>query len=355
MIAALVAVVIAVLAIAIDLPGPSIDDVFSSDSSGDPLNLEPCTPDSEQLKFPDGGAASGHWRRAPRLPVARDELRAASVGKRIFIAGGQTRRPDGRLRSVSALFVLDTRTGKVTRGPKLPVPLDHSAVASDGTNVWAAGGFSNFKARGDVLRYSPKRRRWSKVTQLRLPRGGAGAEFIDGRLYVVGGAPPTLPDPNQKPYGALESFDPRTGHWTPGPDMPTARHHLATTVLDGKLYVIGGRTPGEFSLPAFERYDPQTDDWTKLPPLPLGVGGVAAASVAGQIVALGGGDDAEQWVTPASWAFDPDVGRWRRLPDLSVARHGHTAASVGSRVYAIGGAPCPGFGHTASIESLTVR
>jgi len=355
MIAVLVVVLIPVLALTTDLPGPSIDDVLGSGSGGDPLNLDPCTPSADKLRFPESGAASGRWRRAARLPIARDELRAATVGHRIFMLGGHGRRPDGRLRSVSALWVLDTRTGKVTRGPNVPVPLDHAAVASDGANVWAAGGFSNFTARGDVLRYSPRERRWTTVTQLRLPRGAGGAEFIDGRLYVVGGSPPTLPDPNQKPYASLDSFDPRTGRWTPGPDMPTARHHLATAVLDGKLYVLGGRRPGEFSLAAFERYDPKTDEWTKLPPLPLGAGGIAAATVAGQIVALGGGDDGEQWVTPASWAFDPGVGRWRRLPDLSVARHGHTAAAVGARVYAIGGSPCPGFGRTASIESLTVH
>jgi N-acetylneuraminic acid mutarotase len=172
---------------------------------------------------------------------------------------------------------------------------------------------------------------------------------------VVGGSPPTLPVPNQKPYTFLEIFDPRTGRWTLGPGMPTARHHLATAVLDGKLYVLGGRQPGDFSLTAFERFDPETGEWAELPALPEGAGGLAAASAGGLIIATGGGDDGEGWVTPATWAFDPDAARWRRLADLSVARHGHAAAAVGRRVFAIGGSPCPGFGNTPSIESLTVR
>lgn len=351
----MLALATAALALAVDVPGPSLRDLVGSGENGDPLNLDPCTPSEDTVRLPDDKAAAGTWRRAARLPVARDELRAAAIGRRVYIAGGQSRRPDGRLRSVPTLFVLDTRTGRVSRGPNMPVALDHSAVASDGRTLWAAGGFSNFKASGDVLRYSPRTRRWKTVTHLRLPRGAGGAGFIDGRLYVVGGAPPTLPNPNRTPYGALESYDPATGRWTPGPDMPTPRHHLAATVLGGKLYVIGGREPGEFSLDSFESYDPRTKQWTKLPPLPFGVGGDGAVTVEGRIVVIGGGDDAEHWVAPAAWSFDPDEGTWRRLSDLNVARHGHATAAVGDTAFAIGGAPCPGFGRTASIESLTVR
>jgi hypothetical protein len=343
------------LAVLVDLPGPGLREVIGSDGDDDPLNLEPCTPSQDTVRLPDGGETSERWRRAGRLPVARDELRAVPVGRRVFILGGHGRRPDGRLESVPSMSVLDTRSGRVTRAPDMPVPLDHAAAASDGRSVWVAGGFSNFEASGDVLRYSPGERRWTTEPSLRFARGGGGAEFIDGRLYVVGGSPPTLPVPNQKPYTFLEIFDPRTGRWTLGPGMPTARHHLGTAVLDGKLYVLGGREPGDFSLAAFERYDPETNQWTEMPPLPQGAGGLAAAGVGGQIVALGGGDDAEGWVTPATWAFDPDAARWRRLADLSVARHGHAAAVVGRQVLALGGAPCPGFGNTPSIESLIVR
>ena len=70
------------------------------------------------------------------------------------------------------------------------------------------------------------------------------------------------------------------------------------------------------------------------------------------LVAIGGGDDAEAWVTPATWALDADEGGWHRLADLNVARHGHGAAAVGSEVFVFGGAPCPGYGVTDAVESL---
>jgi N-acetylneuraminic acid mutarotase len=136
--------------------------------------------------------------------------------------------------------------------------------------------------------------------------------------------------------------------------MPTGRHHFDSAVLDGQVYAIGGRTAGDYSMDAVEVYDPDTGEWEQLASLPLGTSGQTVEAAAGRVVVLGGGDDLEGWVTPATWAYDPRRDEWRRLADLSVPRHGHASAVIGDKVYVFGGAPCPGFGHTASVESLAV-
>ena len=41
-------------------------------------------------------------------------------------------------------------------------------------------------------------------------------------------------------------YDPATDTWTVLPSMPTARNHVAAGVVDGKLYVVGGRFGGGF-------------------------------------------------------------------------------------------------------------
>ena len=51
--------------------------------------------------------------------------------------------------------------------------------------------------------------------------------------------------------------------------MLTAREHLASALLDGKLYVIGGKTAGiAANIEANEIYDPITDKWSILEPMP---------------------------------------------------------------------------------------
>jgi N-acetylneuraminic acid mutarotase len=180
---------------------------------------------------------------------------------------------------------------------------------------------------------------------------------VADRLYAVSGAPRTFPELGAKPYSSLEIYDFRSGRWTPGPPIPTARHHTAAAVVAGKLYVAGGRVPDDFSDNAFERLDPRSGHWEKLPPLPLGAGGLAAVAARGKVVVIGGDDErnwtaGRGWVTGSTWSFDPARSRWRRLPDLGVPRHAHAAAVAAGRIYVFGGATCPGFGRTDAAESL---
>jgi N-acetylneuraminic acid mutarotase len=72
--------------------------------------------------------------------------------------------------------------------------------------------------------------------------------------------------------------------------MPTARHHAASAVVDGKLYVVGRRIGEELNnVDLIEMYDPVTDTWTtELEPMPSKRSGIGAVSANGFIYVLGG-------------------------------------------------------------------
>ncbi len=61
----------------------------------------------------------------------------------------------------------------------------------------------------------------------------------------------------------------RAATWTQKADMPTARNWLSTSVVDGKVYAIGGLTVyGGTDLATVEVYDPVTDTWTPKADMP---------------------------------------------------------------------------------------
>src|SRR3954451_9321744 len=64
------------------------------------------------------------WRYGPRLPVAVSEVGVAALGTRVHVLGGYV---GGRPHSTTHL-VLDTRTGRWSRGVPLPEALDHVGV-----------------------------------------------------------------------------------------------------------------------------------------------------------------------------------------------------------------------------------
>jgi hypothetical protein len=60
------------------------------------------------------------------------------------------------------------------------------------------------------------------------------------------------------------------------------RCFIATTVLGGKIYVVGGRD-GDLRHVMAERYDPATNIWTLLPSLPAAVSDTAVTTLNGII------------------------------------------------------------------------
>lgn len=335
-----------------DLPGPKLRETLGL---VDEPSWEPCTPTAEGDRTPAGGPP-GSWRREEPLPEPRDELRAATVGHLIYLAGGNGVDEERQPFSLPSFSVFNTRTERYRDLPDLPVGLDHPLMVASKGAIYVAGGASNGDAQERLYRFEPETEEWAELASMESARYAPAGGVIDGRIYVAGGA---LADRGET-FSSMEVYDIATDTWSSGPEMPTARHHAYGDVLDGDLYVAGGRQPGEFSLAAFERFDPDAGAWEELPPIPEGVGGPVTAAANGIVAVIGGGDDLEvdglpPWVTGATWAFLPDSDRWRRLPDLLVPRHGHAATVVGDRAFVFGGAPCALYGRTELVESLELE
>lgn len=335
--------------------GPSLHVRDRLGLADEQLVVPQCTPSPKRTLTPAGPQPGpGRWRAEPPSPVERSELEAATLDGLVYLVGGQG--PHGR--SLSTVVAFDPRRGTYRRVPDMPARVDHALVVPHAGSLYVVGGYRDSEPVRQVLRYSPARG-WTELPPLPAPRGAMSGGVIGDRLYAAGGAPSTFPRFRAPPYAAIEVYDFSTGRWSPGPAMPTPRHHSSAAVLGGALYVAGGRTPTDFSSNAFERFDPSRNRWDRLPSLPLGVGGPEAEAAAGRVVTIGGEDEMHPasgggWVTGAVWAFDPRRERWQRLPDLGEPRHAMASAAARGRIYVFEGAPCPGFGRSRSVESLPV-
>jgi N-acetylneuraminic acid mutarotase len=116
------------------------------------------------------------------------------------------------------------------------------------------------------------------------PRGSPNANFVNGIFYVIGG------DSYEHSHVVVEGYDPITNEWMTLSSMPTTRHHAASAVVDGNIYVVGGRLTGSLiNVDVNKKYDPVLDQWTTdLEPMPSKRSGNAATSVNESIYVLGG-------------------------------------------------------------------
>ena len=125
--------------------------------------------------------------------------------------------------------------------------------------------------------------------------------------------------------------------WAAQPPIPTGRGCLASAVLDGGIYVVGGYTAGEKSaLNTAEAYDPWTKHWRTVTPMPSAESCLAAASLDGRVYTIGGVDEAGDTVATVL-SYSPASGRWQTDAPLLDATDGDAAVANGGHIYVVGG------------------
>jgi len=278
------------------------------------------------------------WSMGTAMPLPRSEHAVAEFGGRIWVLGGY---PPGRLPS-NLVQIYDPATGRWTLGPTLPQPIHHTHVASVGGRIYLLGGEVEGASTGrperfvpDVWMHDPAVGGWVPRAPMPTARGGGGKAVIDGKIYVAGGRPPG--------GSAFEVYDPATDSWERLPDLPTQRNHLAMVAINGRIYVAGGRTgPGAGAprVDVVEIYDPATRRWSRGASLPAPRGGITGAAYAGCMFVFGGEGEPTHvlGLTPNAYGYDPRTDRWTTLPNLPIAVHGlKGSAVIGGRIFLPGG------------------
>lgn len=278
------------------------------------------------------------WSMGAAMPLPRSEHSIAEFNGKIWVLGGY---PPGRLPS-NLVQIYDPATSRWSLGPTLPQPIHHTHLAAVGGKIYMIGGEVDGASTGrrerfvaDVWMHDPAVGGWVQRAPMPTARSGGGKAVIDGKIYVAGGRPPG--------GHAFEVYDPATDKWEKLPDLPTQRNHLAMVALNGKVVVAGGRTgPGAMAerVDVVEIYDPATRSWTKGAPLPAPRGGITGAAHAGCMFVFGGEGERTHvlGLTPSTYGYDPRTNRWTRLPDLPIAVHGlKGSAVIGGRIFLPGG------------------
>jgi N-acetylneuraminic acid mutarotase len=170
-----------------------------------------------------------------------------------------------------------------------------------------------------------------------------------GRIWVAGGL--TGPD---SATTKTEFYDPATGVWSPGPDLPVPLHHAMMVSYQNTVWVIGGLEPqgsevfGIASAQVF-RLDYTQGFWVEAPALHHARGAGAAAVVGDKIVVVGGrtGGTSPQDVAPTE-VFDGTS--WHDAAPIPIPGDHLAAASDGRYLYVVGGRKLEVTASTAAVQ-----
>src|SRR5436853_597404 len=157
-------------------------------------------------------------------------------------------------------------------------------LAAEGAVEKLAGGVRGPRALALQTDRAAPLGKWIHLSPFPEAHEEVGGAAAGGKLYVIGGAaqlPPygNLPIRQIQPHRSLdtvEEYDPSTSTWRPRAPMPTARNHMGAGTVSGKIYVIGGRLTGAFSIAmpgntgVVQEYDPAANSWATRAPMPPG-------------------------------------------------------------------------------------
>ncbi|MBK8976966.1 MAG: hypothetical protein IPM29_13695 [Planctomycetes bacterium] len=237
--------------------------------------------------------------------------------------------------------VIDERTRTVTRsGSLVRNRTGHTATRLADGRVLVLGGSSTDRIEPDVRASAEL---WDRVSgtfrlltaSMSRPRVGHTATLLsDGRVLVFGG------DGRAGHLPVAELFDPATESFValpdPEPDLRTL--HVAVSVGDGAVWLLGGadaqRDPRSDAL----RFDPATRAFATLPPLRVARSEVVAATLAdGRVLVTGGLIDAVGTPTKAVEIVDQN-GNARTIDAMQFERRGHTITRLaGGEMLIVGG------------------
>jgi hypothetical protein len=315
---------------------------FAASAAATPI-LAACQaapPQEAQASAPPPASGTPTWRAGAEAPYAVQEIYPELYRGGIWVAGGFT-----RLGATERVIVYDIATNTWRDGPALPTVSHHVQLAALNDELWAIGGFLGGITRTQwictprVLKLNGDR--WVEGPSLPKPIAEGMPLVHQGRIHLIGGRSPLgTANSDWDHQGDVDDhfvFAAGATQWERATPLPMARNSHAGATLGGTIHIISGRTVANGQTPAHHIYDARSGQWREGPAFPDARGGIAAATWRGRIVAGGGEIFQPPSVGDGLHAFDETSG-WSRTETMPTPRHGHGLISDGDTLYALGGA-----------------
>jgi len=296
--------------------------------------------------------APGSWAMGRDSPYRVQQLEAAVLDNRIWLAGGLL----GPDEATNKTQYYDPTLRTWGTGPSLPFLVHHAALVNYRGQLWLIGGFlpvgHNLEASASdhVLILDPAKNQWVEGPPLHHARAASAAAVVGDQIVVAGGRTGGKTETN---VTTTEIYNGKS--WHDAPAIPVPGDHLAGVTDGTYFYAIGGRNLSvSENHAALQRFNPATGQWTQLTPMPTPNSDFGAAYIDGQLVTFGGENLFTVFKT--AMAYNLATRKWSTLESLPVARHGMGVAVLGQTIYAMNGAAEPGHdGSTSTMEKLRFR
>jgi len=246
------------------------------------------------------------WAEKADIPTPRFLPATSVVDGKIYVIGGGN---PGQL-GLPTVEEYDPATDTWTKKADMPTPRHGLSASVLNGKIYAISGFDGTNM-ATVEEYDPASDTWTKKADLPTLRSHLATHVVNGKIYAIGGW--DRREGMDTVFSSVAVYDPAADTWTKKADMPTSRWSPASGVVNGKIYIVGGTVVtgagDRQNLTTVEVYDPETDTWAQGVNMPTARGWLSASLVDGKLFAVGGGIS-----SPSGMTVLPTVEEFVSLP-----------------------------------------
>jgi hypothetical protein len=180
---------------------------------------------------------AGSASEVSRLPDARSDLSAATLHGTTYVVGGF----DGSAMTPDVLATTDGLSFRTVA--QLAVPVRYAAVAAVGRTLWVVGGVTSTSEGGTtdtdaVQKVDLVSGQVSIAARLPQAFGHSTALVLDGQIFVLGGRSGTVPS------AEIWRIDQANGALVAAGHLPGAVSDAGSIAVNGVGYLVGGEVTG---------------------------------------------------------------------------------------------------------------
>ncbi|MDA8990393.1 hypothetical protein N9H45_02540 [Opitutales bacterium] len=218
----------------------------------------------------------------------------------------------------------DEAHGSVARYAADGVEKINGKIYFIGGHKWPTQSDNSNKSFDTLEVYDPALDSWTLLNSMNLERKGAAFTVLENKIYAIGGSS----------YKSVEIYDPSTDEWIFGDDIPFALNWSTAITKDGKIYVVGGRNASNLNTAKVLCFNSLTNGWSEISSLPTARHMVKLVLFKERIWALGGSDGTNN---KKVYSLDTSNNSWREEAPLTSDRHWANAWVANDRIYVGGG------------------
>ncbi len=210
---------------------------------------------------------SGTVQDGPNMTVTRKGPGVAVLGDSIYVCGGVS--SGGSVQKSCEQF----HEGRFSHAPPMIDSRSDFPMVKTNGKLFAIGGrYGQYEGgvQQAVEQFDANKSKWESVSWMEISRADHGAAVLNGLIYVCGGRGPGYPvvSPYYSYHRECERYDPRTDQWETIAEMNKRRQGFSLLAMNGRLYAVGGYSfrPWELSEVArtVESYNTSKNEWTLL-------------------------------------------------------------------------------------------